>query len=250
MQVAEIGHNKPPSDAEILSQQMWEKHKELLDEAVELSKLQPVAVEDDDADAKVSDTIKKVKGIQRKVEDIRKAEKDFYFRKGQTIDTFFNDFKGVLEATIGLIQKPLTEYKIKKDDEERARLAKESERLRKEAEEQAALAALQEKAKLVETADKTLEGAVELQVQAAETAREAVNAKSNDLTRVSGLTSTSSLSTKWEGQITDVSKIDLEKLRPYIKLADLQTALNAFVRAGGRECAGAEIYQSRKTAIR
>lgn len=248
--LATIGHNKAPTDKEIISEQMWEKYSNLLADAQALGSEEPRPVTNDAESGEVSDIIKEINAAARGVEDARKVEKDPYFQKGKLIDEFFADYRDTLTAVKAAVQKPLDAYLNAKAMAERKRQQEEAERLRKEAEEQAALAALQEKAKLSETAEKTLEGAVELQVQAAQTERAAEAAKPHELASASGLNSTAGLRTSWVGEIGDIRIIDLEALRPYFALDAVQKALNGYIKAGGRDCKGAKIFAQSKAVIR
>ena len=65
---------------------------------------------------------------------------------------------------------------------------------------------------------------------------------------VSGAVAT--LRTRWVGEIVDMQAIDLNLLKRFLRPEDLQKALNAFVSSGGRELAGAKIYEKTESTIR
>lgn len=249
MQTAAIGHNNPPSDKEIIAQAMLLAHGELLKTAATLANEEPVDVTDDITAGKAADLIKEISSTFSKVEKTREAEKSPYFKKGQAIDEFFKEYKDFLTIAKAAALKPLDAYQIKKAEDERKRLKEQEEALLKEATEKERLAKLQEDVGLTEAAEKTTNQVSDLQVRAVEVA-EAAQAKPAELTRVSGFTSSTSLSSSWVGEIEDVKSVDLELLRPYLGLDALQKAVNALVKSGVRECKGVKIYQKQKSVVR
>lgn len=77
------------------------------------------------------------------------------------------------------------------------------------------------------------------------------NASAADISRIRGEAgSVSSLRTYWTFRALDRHAIDLETLRPHIPIDALETAIRAFISAGGRTIAGAEIFEDQQTLTR
>ena len=62
--------------------------------------------------------------------------------------------------------------------------------------------------------------------------------------------STASQRLVWVAEIVNISAVDLEKLRRYFSNEAIQTAINAFMRNGGRELDGVKIEQKTQLAVR
>tara|TARA_R110000868_G_scaffold350642_4_gene611924 strand:+ start:639 stop:1226 length:588 start_codon:yes stop_codon:yes gene_type:complete len=100
----------------------------------------------------------------------------------------------------------------------------------------------------VEDAKKDMEARlnIHLRVVAAE-----ATAKAADLSRTRGdHGSVSSLRTFWTFSDVERATIDLEVLRHHIPEEALEKAVRSFVKAGGRELAGARIFEDTKTVVR
>lgn len=247
MQTAQIGHNQAPPDETVFADRMYEEHQKALDAASEAILLQPITVEDAETAKQAEDLIRTVNTSAKEVEKLRESEKEPHLRGGQIVDGFFKGYSKPLDETKNKIQKPLDEYGRKVVEAQREAQRKETERLRKEAEETAALAALQEKAKLAK-ADDTLEQAVSLNAQAAVLSRATEAAKPNELAKAAGFGG--SLRTRWVAEDVDPVTVDLEVLRQYLKLEHIQSAANAAVADGVRVCRGVNIYEKTQSVVR
>lgn len=58
------------------------------------------------------------------------------------------------------------------------------------------------------------------------------------------------LSTRWVGEVADRDDLDLEALRPHLKISHLDAAIAAFIKDGGRDLQGADIFTKTTTVIR
>ena len=75
--------------------------------------------------------------------------------------------------------------------------------------------------------------------------------KPAELSRTRGeVGSVASLKGRWVGDVTDRAALDLEALRHYLPVAALQTALNGFIKAGGRDLRGAVIRLEQTASVR
>lgn len=249
--------NRPPSDIEILRERLAEQSAALLrrrDELLGSVARVPAAVTDEETSGKVADLVKLMMACHKAAEGTRIAEKEPFLASGRAVDAFFKAVTEPLEAAKKLIESRLTTYQRKKAEDERrareaeaARVAAEAERLRVAAE--AAAAAISTPADLdsAVTAEALAEEAAADTVQAA---REAA-AKPAELSRTRGdLGAVASLRTYWDFADLDREKLDLSRLRPYIAVADLEKAVRAYIRAGGRELAGVRIFENTGTQVR
>ena len=85
----------------------------------------------------------------------------------------------------------------------------------------------------------------------ARAATRATEAKPADLVRTRTETGTMATAKSWwDFEITDARELDLESLRPFIPKAALEQALRGFIAAGGREIAGARIFEETKAVFR
>lgn len=249
---AQVGHNNPPSDLEILQDRIAESTKEIMASADELlasaSDL-PAKIENDDQAGDYTDMIKELRGAWKKLESTRVAEKEPYLALTRAVDGFFNLPKDKLEKKATELKIPLNKYLNEQAEKERIRRENEAKRLREEAN-QKALAA----AELEKTNPKTANiGMVEASVaeQQASHVESSVGARPADLARSRGASGgQAGLRTRWVGKITDRKELDLEALRPYFNEDALQKALNAAVTAGAREIKGANIVQQTDTVVR
>lgn len=248
-----LGHNLPPTDSEILQTGLSEKHNKLLGGAarlIEASERLPGIIEDDETAGKASEYIKQVTGCVKNLESQRVNEKEPYLTLGRIVDGFFKKTTDALSGAKIKAQKPLDLYLKNKAMAEARRRAEEAETLRRDAEAQQAAARALETANMKPQAE-ILQDQANITSQQADKAERAVAAKPADMAQTrstSGAVAT--LRTRWVGDIAELEKIDLEKLRPFIHIEALQKAVNLFVSAGGRELIGVTIYEKSETVVR
>lgn len=251
-----LGHNQRDIAAELRSQ-LEADHADLLkrrDELLASVARMPATVENDDMAGKFSDTIKLITGASKAAEDRRVTTKEPYLAAGRAVDGFFKGVSEPLTKAKAGVERTLTAYLRAKAEAERKRREEEERRQREEAE-RAAREAAEREAAMQEEDD--IDAAIEAEERARQAAADAAQAakaaaaKPAELSRTRGdYGAVSSLRRVWIGEIVDRAALDLDKLRPYFAEADLQKALNGLVRAGGRECAGAKIYETTNAVVR
>ena len=248
-----IGHNSPPTDAEILQSSLADKHEKLLGSAAKLLDAAdriPSVIENDEGAGKVSDYIKLVMGAKKNLEAERVNEKEPYLTLGRVVDGFFKKTTYLLDGAKAKAQRPLDAWLRQKAAEESARRRAEAEKLRQDAEAAAEAAAALERAKMQPEANKAFEQA-QITEQAAAKVEASAMVKPAELSRSrSDAGAVASLRTVWVGELLDVGALDLETLRHHINPVDLQKAVNSFVRAGGRELAGVKIFERSEAVVR
>jgi hypothetical protein len=248
-----LGHNNPPSDIENLEQKLREDHDLPLSRAqalVEAADRVPSEIEDAETAAKATDYIKQVAGMQKAIEAIRTAEKEPYLKLGNFVHGFFKSVDERLDNAKKKAKTPLDNYLKREADKERRRREEEAAEQRRKAEEERlaaeALAKAQQSASALEMSDQAV-----ISEQAAAKLETAAAAKPAELAKSrSAGGAVASLRTWWVGEVVDLEKLDLEVLRYHIKPDALKSAVTSFVNAGGRELAGAEIFEKSETVVR
>ncbi len=248
--------NMPPADANPLLDRLaidyaedMERSTALLDGADRV----PDEIADAETADKLTDFVASFTKHDKLLDSHRESEKREYLEGGRTVDGFFGTARDKLAKAKKTLIAKLTTWDKKVEAAERVRLLKVEREEREEAERLRILAAKQEAEaetepeleEAVVTAD-----AADAQAADATVAREAAEAKPADLTRSrSTYGGTRSLTTRWVGTIVDRDALDLTPLRAHINSDALEKALNAYVRAGGRELKGAKIEQQKVSRV-
>ena len=215
---AMIGHNKPPADAEQISDRLAEAHAEMVKRQADLLDAltrAPVRVDDSNA-GRVTDFVKQIAAATKHINVARIVEKEPFLEGGRTVDTFFKRLSDPLNRAKEKLAARLTIYERDKADHER-RVREEAARIeREEAQRLQAIADERERAaREVERAadtDATLDHAIEADAAArqaeadarqadadAVVAERAANAKAAQLHTTRGdYGSSSSLRTFWD----------------------------------------------------
>lgn len=248
---AGLGHNNPPSDAEILSAKLAEDSSDILKRAKDLIDAAdriPETFEDDGVAEKAAEYIKRVNTCKKAIEDARTKAKEPFLVQGRMVDTFFKAHDSALTTALDKAKKPLNAFVQAKAEAERKRLKEAEEQKRKEAE---ALAAVAVSVSSIDVGagEVAFEDALEAEVmankmQVASQAKTGLGAVRTE----SGVTASTRKTTV--GEVTDISKLDLETLRYLIPVDALQKALNAYIRNGGTELAGAKIWEKIEAVVR
>lgn len=252
-QHALIGHNNPPSDLEILRDRLKENNQKVFDQVDKLKEAAdrvPQNIEDDETAGKVADYIKAVNTCNKALEDTRKAEKQPFLDMGRAVDDTFKRPQEELAIAKAKANKPLTAYSLKKQEEERKRREAEAEKARQEAEERRKKEEELRQAGLEEQAQAAAKQA-EKEEKKADRYDQSIESGSG-LGMSKGATASVSVRKIWVGKIVDRDKLDLEALRPYFSEADLQKAVNGFVREhkGDKKLAGASITEEASAVTR
>lgn len=217
LKTAAIGHNRP-DPLEALRDELAVRNKPWLDRVRELledSTNVPASVTDANVE-NVQDFVKSVKAcVAEGDKNLRPKEKEPYLSAGRTVDGFFATLIGDLHKMLSPIEVRLTSYLKAKADREKL--------------ERDALAAMDSS-------------------PPSPTTREPSRA---ELSRSRGAYgSVASLRSMWTFRDLKRETLDLEKLRPYIPAPALETAVRAYIKAGGRSLKGVEIVVDEKAVVR
>lgn len=244
-QIATTGHNLPPSDIEIVQSRLADKERDLRSAIISLSKVPlPEKIEDEIVAGQVTERIKGFGNIEKGVDKAHEETKKPYLECGRAVDTWKNNLKTELLSLKQKASVPLNDYLDRKEKEEIARQAEIARQEREAADRLAAEAAAHQEAKIDDVANELMEAAIKSEAVAIRIENNITYARPSDLAKSRSLTgSTASRKMAWVGRIVSLPGIDLEKLRPYLNEEAVQKALNAFVKAGGRECGGAKISE-------
>ena len=275
------GDNRPPADADPMTERMAEDHAEILARTKELldaAERAPASVNDDEGAGKFGDFIKSVTGTIKRAETARKAEKEPYLVNSRKVDGFFKkriteplaDAKKALEKTLGvyLQAKAAAERKAREEAEKAAREAEAAARREAEEREKALEA---EATPFEDPGDgpseyEKLESAVEAEEAAAKAKKEAdkaakaASAKAADLARTRGdHGSVGTLRTEWKHDEPVRADLDLEALREHLSIDALEKAIRSYIKANAPEkvggpwpkpLAGVRIFEKTTTTVR
>lgn len=252
-----INLSNQPDAATAIREDLTEKHAAIIARANELmaaSERAPTVIENDEIAGKVGDFIKQVSACAKNAETARVAEKEPHLAAGRTVDGWFKSLTDPLDRTKSTIQGRLMLYlreKEAKERTEREKIAREE----REAAEAAAKAARE--AELAAQDAQGMDVAIDAAVMANKAAADAAQATkaaqviAADLSRTRGdYGSVASLQTFWDFKGLDRDNLDLATLRQHIPLDALEKAVRSFVKAGGRQLAGVEIFENTKAAVR
>lgn len=265
-----IGHNEAPDYAKLEVERLtseYAEHIRVRDELLAQS-AEITAVEDDEAEATVSNLLSSMSSLKKRLLGVHELEKMPHLRRGQGVDNFFF---GLVDSLLkrakpnqngegDRLQDLLTNYKnrkIAKEQERRRREAEEATRIEREARlererkereaEEARLAA--ERARKPETqavkedaAQQAEQKASEARVEETIAAQEAERAHIETLKKPADLARTRTdagvLSTMRQEPFAEI--VDrgamlkaADKLWPHIPMAALQQALNSYARQHG-----------------
>jgi len=228
-QPAPIGHNNPPSQAELLA----EKHKPLIErldklraEANEL----PTVIKNEEHLTAVTAVVLKVRALSDDERKAFKADKDYWLKGGREVDSFFNTtLKDKLENIAERLDARCDAYAAEQDRLARAKALEVARKAEEEAKRQAALAAKHEntgRAAQHETRAAVFESR-------AEETGAAANAPVADLTRTRVEGATFSGTGTWGGKIENLAELQaaLGPLGAYFKVADLDSAIGRMAKA-------------------
>lgn len=255
----DIGGNQPPDDQEILRDQLREQNADIVKRAEALLAAGgrvPAVIDDDETADTLSDFLARQVGTDSKgcigeLKARHTSAKKPFLEGGRVVDGFFGHMADPLKKMKKDLNGRLTDFDRRKAAEERRR-REEEERLAREEEERLKREAEEKAAKVKAEAD--LEIAIEAEEQANQAAANAARAeqeakaKAADLSRTrTSYGTTRSLATFWTFRGLDRGALDLEKLREHLPQDALEKALRSFIKAGGREIAGAVIFKDTKT---
>lgn len=214
----------------------------------------PAKIEDDEVCGKVADFVKQFDAAIKKTEGARVAAKEPALAAARAIDGFFTPLRDRLSKARLVLKVRIEEYLRNKAAEEQrrrdeaARIAAE-EAKRKEA---AALQSIEND--IAAIAETKIDEAAEAQTAAAQSAVFA-SAKPAEMARTRGeLGSVATLSTSWAFEITDLTRIPLERLRPYLDQGAIEKALRGYMATLPRpitvEMPGVRFFEKSSASIR
>lgn len=255
---APLGHNRPPSAAELLRQDLEAATEGLRvrrDELLAAVERVPPEVDSDDLAGKVADFVKQLMAVHKAAEAARVGAKEPHLEASRVVDGYFKAITEPLFAAKQKIEARLTLWQRKKAEEERRRREAEERARRKEADRQAKEAA--DAAKAAVTGEGTVDQAITSDALArqaeadVEAARKSAAAKPAELSRTRGdYGATASLRTFWDFRDLDRAALDLERLREHLPIDALEKAVRAHIKAGGRVLKGVEIFENTHSVVR
>lgn len=252
-------HNRPPPDlltGEVLRERLTDYHGALIDRRDQLlaAAARIPDVTDDDLARRVSDFIKQIMAASKAAEGARIAEKEPYLAGTRTVDGFFKAISDPLDLVKRGVEKKLTLYLREKAEQER-RERIERERLAREEEDRRRREAAEAERRLAD--ERSLQTAIEAQKRAEQAAADTVQAekesaaKAADMSRIRGeYGAVSSLRTTWTFSDLSRSELDLDALRSHLPMDGLERAVRSFIKAGGRELRGVEIFETTDAVVR
>jgi hypothetical protein len=251
-----IGHNFPPSDAEVLKETLAEANKETLARAADLIQAAdraPATIETDEDEEKITSYLASVSKCEKSLEARRVAEKEPYLTLGRVVDGFFKSHIDSLDKARRKVKPALDARLLWKREQERKRQLEEAAERKRLADEQAAAAALAEAAKMPIKADELMVTAMNTEAAANRMAEKAegkisVVARSSD-------GASANLRSVWKIECTDRSKLNLELLRGHFTDDAIQKALNSYLATmakpiEGQPLEGARVWEHTESVVR
>ena len=233
-----IGHNMPPSDAELLRERLAIANEDLLNrhnELIAASGRAPDSINDEETAKRFTDTIKMLTACKKSIEGRRVEEKEPYLTLERSVDGFFKPLTEQVDKAKARLEKVLGVWLKKKADEEKRRREEEAAAARAEAERLAAEAAALDEAKMQQAADNALADAAIAEQQATQADRSAQERAAKMASVHGDYGSRSSLRSYKVATILSRAKLDLNALRPHFSEGSLQVALNAWMNANWKD---------------
>lgn len=253
-QTAPLGHNNPPSELELLQERLQDTYAPLLevvDKRLANAAKVPKTCDSDATAQKITDMISLLNKARQELERTHKKEKAPFWDGGKLVDNFFNRVIDKIKIAARDADKPLTKFNQEKVEKIRKEAAERAEQERIEAEKHANAAVALESEGMHAAAGVAFAEA-EAYDRRADEADAVQTAKPSELVQTrtkSG--AVASLRLKWKGEVENRNALDKEALWPFIHIDALNKALQNWMdTTGGREMAGAKIYESAKTGVR
>lgn len=247
---AGIGHNQPPTDAELLKTKIEEGNKETFKRADDLNTAfdrMPKTITNDEEKDKVTLFLAQIAKCDKDLEALRVKEKEPYLTLERTVDNLFKTYKLKLKATVQKVKPILDARLLWEREEERKRIATEAADRKRLAEAQAAAAAALEEINGAK-ATELLDEAIQNESHANRLGTKATG-KISVIARASNGAS-ASMRTTIKAEEVDRDALDLNLLRHHFSKDAVQAALNSLVKSGVKECAGARIWEHSESVIR
>jgi hypothetical protein len=229
-----IGHNMPPSDAELLRERLAIANEALLNrhnELITASDRAPDAIDNEDTAKRFTDTIKMLTACKKSLEGRRVEEKEPYLTLERSVDGFFKPLTEQIDKAKFRMERVLGVWLKKKADEEKRRREEEAAAARAEAERLATEAAALEEAKMKQAADSAIAEASIAEQQATQADRSAQERAAKMASVHGDYGSRSSLRSYKVATILSRAELDLNALRTHFSEGALRVALNAWMNA-------------------
>lgn len=247
-----VGHNRPPS----ITEELTEKHAPLItkfDELEEAGKKLPTTVTSDQHVQDITKHALELKALAADLESNRKLALGPINAVKDETHNFFKFIIVKLEDTVGDLRKRCGDYANEKARAERERLAEEAAAA--ERKEQERLKAAEEANDAGENlkADLALNEAANASSAAAQAASKAkAGAPTTAATVKTAGGGKAVSSNKWDFNIKDVREVDLDALRPFIKVEHIEAAIRAHVKLHKDRAPikGVDIFQSASVSFR
>lgn len=250
--VAAIGDNNPPDEFELLRAQIAERQAAILSGTAKLldsATRAPKIITSADEAEKTTALIKLLTTNQKSLEGAFKLEKAPFLNGGRVVENFFNFHTDKVEATKKALNTVMTAWLQKLAAEERQRREDEAKLQREQAARELAAATQLEQSGMTAFAESAVAQA-EITEQNANKLATSAQAKPAHLASSRSVGATTSLRTRWVGEVIDRGALDLEALRQHLPADALQKALKSFIVAGGRELKGAKIFEESEAVTR
>lgn len=251
--VAEIGDNLPPdADVDPLLDRLREDHADLLtrrDELLGGIARAPDEIPDEETAGKMADFVQvQLATFLKGSKVVHENEKAPFLSAGRTVDSFWHALIDDIEAgkkRLNAVRKKFADAKAaeeKRRRDEEARVARdEAQRLEREATERAAG---MDKAEDLDEAVRAEDVATQARLDAERAEKDAA-AKPAEMGRSRGdYGGMTSLKQFWDFADIDRDKLDLNALRHHLPEDALEKAVRSYIKAGGREIAGARIFEN------
>lgn len=235
------GHNNPPIE-DVLKADFAGLAAEI-EQATKVAAAKAPKKVKDDADLTICGSILTgLREIERRAEDIRKAEKEPVFHAGKAIDAFFKDLMGMLSAAAKPVQAAADDYARRKAAEERELRRRQEEEARRRAE------AERQKAENARSAEAAAKAAA--RAEAFEAEADGAGQQKSGPVRGGGVTASSRAT--WDFEIVDYSTVDLEAIRPFLARDAVEKAIRAKVRIdkGSTNIRGVRVFEGARATFR
>lgn len=251
-----IGHNNPPSTIEAIKDKLAEDNAKVLKRAQDLidsANRVPDTIEDQETSNKITDLERLIGVCWKAADEARDKQKRPYMEIANAVQDFFRPTLDGLIAARTKVKAAQTRFLVAEEAKERKRRQDLKDAADAEARRLADEAAALEKEGKVEQAEVVMEKAL---VKDDDAVFFEEKSKATGISVASGTGEVtgakSSLRYKATGEIEDMNTLDLEALRPYIKVADAQKFLNQFVAVNGvtKQIKGAKIWNKPESVNR
>jgi hypothetical protein len=242
----------------------------------ESAKALPETVNDDESVVKIAEVVKTGRELLKAIDNSRTTETRPHLDAQKAINGWFGEIAERVDKTNKIIIARADEFQRRKAEKARRAAEEEARKAREEQERQRAIVAAaeakaraaaeaaaergrastaaEEKARAAASAAAAkAQAAAEEAAQAARRAEAEAAKSAADTTRVrSGSGTVVSAKTEFNFRITDYEKIDLTKLRHFIKRDAIEAAIRSLMKVQGRSAAleGVEFFEDVKSNIR